>query len=223
MYNNFSNSFISLPEITKNLIIINGIVFLACIVIPGLQIKLSLFYFTNPEFRPYQIITHMFNHAGLAHLFFNMFTLYSFGGFIERYLGAKKFLLFYLLTGLGGALLHIGVDMFNIYQITGGLILNEQIALQHQQLIPIYITRMLGASGAVFGVLTAFGTMYPEARLMLLFPPIPIKAKVLIPILIVVELFLGFENWDNIAHFAHLGGALFGYLLIKYWKEKPFY
>lgn len=223
MYNNFSNSFSSLPEITKNLIIINAIVFLACILIPGLSERISLYYFTNPEFRPYQIITHMFAHAGPAHIIFNMFTLYSFGGYVERYLGAKKFLIFYLLTGLGGALLHIGVDAITIYKATGSIILNEQIALQHQQLIPIYITRMLGASGAVFGVLTAFGTMYPEARLMLIFPPIPIKAKILIPILILIELFLGFENWDNIAHFAHLGGALFGYLLIKYWKEKPFF
>lgn len=213
-----NRGFGGIPEITKNLMIINGIVFLATLIIPGLRESLSLHYFSNEAFRPWQIVTHMFNHATFFHIFFNMFTLYNFGVMLERVLGPKRFLTFYLFTGFGGAFLHLFVDVIQVYHATGTVWLDYG-NLVNQQMKTIYNSQMLGASGAVFGVLTAFGIMYPEARIMLLFPPIPLKAKVFIPILILMELSLGIGNWDNVAHFAHLGGALFGYILLKIWNK----
>lgn len=217
----------NLPEITKNLIIINAIMLLAVTFYPGLYQYVSLYYFSNEMFRPWQIVTHMFTHANMMHLFFNMFSLFMFGSVLERVLGAKRFLAFYLLTGFGGAFLHQLVNVYQVYDITGQLWVNldmiNNLAIpfsEKQEVAKIFFTPMVGASGAVFGVLIGFAYFFPDTKLMLLFPPIPIKAKVLVAILIAMELWFGYQQQGNIAHFAHLGGALFGYLILKSWKRK---
>lgn len=218
--------FSALPEITKNLMIINGIMLLAVVLFPDLYQIVSLYYFSNELFKPWQIVTHMFTHAGFLHLFFNMFALFMFGGVLERMLGPQRFLAFYLFTGFGGAFLHLMVNVIQVYMISEDVWLTRELIgsldvsiMDKRELMAIYMTPMVGASGAVFGILTAFGVLFPNARLMLLFPPIPVKAKVFIPILIVLELFSGIAGQGNIAHFAHLGGALFGFLLLKYWRK----
>jgi len=219
----------NLPEITKNLIIINGVMLLALTVYPDLYGYVSLYYFSNDMFRPWQIVTHMFSHAqiGSMHLFFNMFTLFMFGSVLERVLGPKRFLTLYMLTGFGGAFLHQLVDIIQVYQISGHVWLTpdliDHLAIPYSdklELAKIYATPMVGASGAVFGLLTAFAMLFPNAELMLLFPPIPVRAKILISILIISELIFGYMQMGNIAHFAHLGGALFGYLILKSWKRR---
>jgi membrane associated rhomboid family serine protease len=218
----------NLPEITKNLIIINAIMLLAMTFFPGLYQYVSLYYFSNEMFRPWQIVTHMFTHANLMHLFFNMFSLYMFGSVLERVLGAKRFLTFYLLTGFGGAFLYGLVNVLHVYFLSGefwisNLEMINQLAIplsDKQEIANIIFTPMVGASGAVFGVLIGFAFFFPDTQLMLIFPPIPIKAKVLVAILIVYELWSGYQQQGNIAHFAHLGGALFGYLILKSWKRR---
>lgn len=217
----------NLPEITKNLIIINAIMLLAVTFFPGLYQYVSLYYFSNEMFRPWQIVTHMFTHANFMHLFFNMFSLYMFGSVLERVLGPKRFLTFYLLTGLGGAFLHELVNILQVYHISGLVNINYDIInnlnipfSSKEELAQIFFSPMVGASGAVFGVLIGFAFFFPNSQLMLIFPPIPIRAKTLVFILIASELFLGYQQQGNIAHFAHLGGALFGYLILKSWKRK---
>lgn len=217
----------NLPEITKNLIIINAITLLALTLYPSLYEYLSLFYFSNEQFKPWQIVTHMFSHGSFTHLFFNMFSLFMFGSVLENVLGSKRFLTYYLLTGFGGAFLHLLVNVLQVYQLSGHiwitpeLINGLQIATTEQiEIIKIFATPMVGASGAVFGVLIGFAYFFPNTQLMLIFPPIPIKAKVLVTILILLELYWGYQQQGNIAHFAHLGGALFGYFILKSWKRR---
>lgn len=220
--------FQQLPQITKNLILINGIVYLALFIHPILYKYLSLYYFSNELFQPWQIVTHMFSHANFMHLFFNMFALWMFGSVLEQVLGPQRFLKFYLLTGFGGAFLHLLVNMSEIYSLSGqlsitsldainalGISLADKITIRD-----IIFTPMVGASGAVFGVLIGFAFFFPDARLMLIFPPIPIKAKVLVTILIIFELYSGYQRAGNIAHFAHLGGAFFGYFVLRSWKRR---
>ena len=216
-----------LPEITKNLIIINAIMLLATATYPELTYKVALYYFSNENFRPWQLITHMFAHGGFGHLFFNMFTLFMFGSVLERVIGSKRFLNFYLLTGLGGAFLHLLVIVIQVYSLSGqiwitpDIVQNLAIPFQNKmEVMQLTSVPMLGASGAVFGVLIGFAYLFPNTQLMLIFPPIPMKAKTLVFILIIFELYMGYEQAGNIAHFAHLGGALFGYLILKYWKQK---
>lgn len=167
---------------------------------------LALFYPTSEYFRPYQLVTHMFMHGDLTHLFFNMFALFMFGPAIEARLGEQKFLAYYFITGFGAMALHLGVQAF---EFSAGL--------------PAYNANipMLGASGAIFGVLTAYGMLFPDNKIMLLFPPIPMKAKYMVILFAVFELIAGLGPFrgDGIAHFAHLGGALFGFLLILYWRK----
>jgi membrane associated rhomboid family serine protease len=168
---------------------------------------LALFYPTSEYFRPYQLVTHMFMHGDLNHLFFNMFGLFMFGPSIEARMGSQKFLSYYFLTGLGA----MGLHMFVSY-----------LELQAGSVSPGTINvPMLGASGAIFGVLTAYGVLFPNNRIMLLIPPIPMKAKYMVILFAVLELFLGLGPFraDGVAHFAHLGGALFGFLLILYWRR----
>lgn len=185
----------SITDVVKNLIIINVIVFIAVkflIPIPDIEQYFVLFRPTSPYFVPVQIVTHMFSHADISHIFFNMFGLYMFGSMVEASLGPKRFLILYLISGLAASAL----QMF---------------------LSPVPI---LGASGAVFGVTTAFATMFPNTQLMLLFPPIPMKAKYMAILFIAIGLFSGFSGAnDGIAHFAHVGGAICGFLMIIYWKQ----
>ncbi|WP_199138768.1 rhomboid family intramembrane serine protease [Pedobacter sp. ASV12] len=219
---------LNIPPVVKNLLIINIIFFAATWFQREFMVEnLSVFYFNSPFFKIWQPITYMFMHGGLAHIFFNMFALYSFGSILEAHWGGKRFINFYLITGLGALALQWAVQAFEVYQITGSPInnlygLNITDLAAATKLRDIYSTPMLGASGAIFGLLVAFGMLYPNVELYIMFIPVPVKAKYIIPIYIVIELFLGFSQFkgDSVAHFAHLGGALIGYILVKLWKNK---
>jgi membrane associated rhomboid family serine protease len=230
--------FSAIPEITKNLIIINGLVFLSAMAFPILDHYFALFPIMSSHFQPYQIVTHMFMHGSVTHIFFNMFTLFMFGTEIERAFGAKKFLFFYLSTGLGAAFLHSVIHYFEASQLMQGIepemvntIVREgrgiilqgmnyssEPAATLNRLINIPV---VGASGAVFGLLAAFGMLYPNRVIYLIIPPIPLKAKYFVIIFGLFELYLGISNAQTgIAHFAHLGGALFGFLIVLYWRRQ---
>jgi len=214
---------INIPPVVKNLLIINGIMLFASWILGDVVTKyLAVFYFDSPLFEVWQPITYMFMHGGIAHLFFNMFGLFMFGGILEQRWGQKKFINFYLITGLGALALQWGVQALEVYQITGRVINDLNVVGANPDLRAIYTSPMVGASGAIFGVLTAFAVLYPNVELMLMFIPFPVKAKYFIPIYIVIELFLGVARipGDSIAHFAHLGGALIGFILVKLWKDK---
>lgn len=237
-----------IPLVVKNLLIINALALLAGFVFQsslGLDLNriLGLYYFQSDFFKPYQIVTHMFMHGGLFHLFFNMFALFMFGRVLESVWGSKRFFIYYFFTGLGAAALHTLVNFIEVQSLlakltpeqieivknqgpelwaSGRNYLDESMAAYNRALnIPT-----VGASGAVFGVLLAFGMLFPNTQLMLIFPPIPMKAKYFVIIYGALELYLGFANHGgNIAHFAHLGGMLFGFILIKYWnmRSRNFY
>jgi len=201
-----------LTDVVKNLLIINVVIYVVvAMIMPNLREYFVLFYPGNSEmFKPIQLVTHMFMHGSPTHLFFNMFALYMFGPPLENYFGPKKFLIFYLLCGFGAVALHMGVWYFELSGLTPGT----------QAYYNIFLGSVVGASGAVFGLLAGFGTLFPDTKLMLLFPPIPIKAKWFVLLYGALELFLGVGNFNTgIAHFAHLGGAIFGFLLIQYWRK----
>jgi membrane associated rhomboid family serine protease len=198
------------PPVVKNLIIINVIVFVACIALQdkytlpgyerfGLQAVLALWPINDAYFRPYQVATHLFTHADIGHLFFNMFNLWMFGRILENVWGAKRFLNFYLVCGLAAAATHLAVQYF-----TG----QSSFAV--------------GASGAVMGVMVGFAYLFPNTELMIIFLPIPIKAKWIVTALVAIDLFSGLGKFsgDNVAHFAHLGGALAGFIIVYYWNKK---
>lgn len=170
--------------------------------------QLAIFFPASEFFRPYQIVTHMFMHGNLTHLFFNMFALFMFGPPVESTFGPQRFLIYYLLTGFGALFLQMLVTWIEMNYLGGSPYLAN---------VP-----MVGASGAVFGLLAGYGILFPNNRIMLLFPPIPMKAKYFVMIYAGIELFLGVGRFTSgIAHFAHIGGALFGFLLILYWRRRP--
>jgi rhomboid family protein len=230
-----------IPHAVKNLLIINGIMFVLLLIFENsgtnLNFTLGLFYWKSAQFEPYQIITHMFMHGGLTHILFNMFALWMFGSPLEQIWGPKRFLIFYLLTGLGAAFLHMMVIHFQAEQLMAGMapgdyqeVLNNGFDVLMQgknyqgvagQLNELVNIPTIGASGAVFGILAGFAMFFPNTELMLIFFPIPIKAKYFVLIYAVLELVLGVTQFqgDNIAHFAHVGGALFGFLIIKFWQR----
>jgi membrane associated rhomboid family serine protease len=235
-----------LPPVVKNLLIINGLFFLATISFSGaFQIDLTrvlgLFLPGAPDFKPLQLVTHMFMHANFSHIFFNMFALWMFGTAIENLIGGKRFLVYYLITGFGAAFLHLGVTYIEALNLKSQLISAGYTAeeLQRyleagrynilpgvsQRTIELYLMKYLvptvGASGAVFGILLAFGMFFPNSYIYLFFA-IPVKAKYFVIAYGAIELFFGFANrpGDNVAHFAHLGGMVFGFLLIKYWRRR---
>ncbi len=245
----------NLPHITKNILIINVLLFVATFLFQGqidLIRELGAYTFNSPLFQPYQIVTHFFMHGGLMHIFFNMFALVMFGAHLERIWGPKRFFVFYIISALGAYLLYGGIGTYEMYQAkmeilntfnNGELILSEvnnaiiegrssiltdnpdTIAFLNSPLSRAYInpgiTPMVGASGAIFGLLAAFGTLFPNTQLMLLFPPIPIKAKYLVIGLMVISIYLGLNQFegDNIAHFAHVGGGLVGFIMVKIWQR----
>lgn len=222
-----------LPPVIKNLIILNVLMFLAEFVRTDWVIEnLSLFYFDSPLFKPVQLVTHMFMHSpsNFAHIFFNMFALWMFGSVLENVWGPKRFLIYYFVTGFGAVFLHQAVEAYQLYQITGSIFIPEQFGsytqAQIESISAIAGTPVLGASGAIFGVLAAFGLLFPNTLLYIYFL-FPIKAKYFILIYIAIEIYMGVVNspGDNVAHFAHLGGALFGFILIKIWgaDKKRFY
>ena len=203
-----------LPPVTKNIVAINVLVFIATLVNQQFMVaNFAMFYPTSPFFRPWQIITHMFMHGGFWHIFFNMYSLLMFGTVLERSIGSKKFLIFYFVTGLGAVALHTGVEWIEA-QI---FMANEQVMAYHNLLM----TPTLGASGAIYGVLIGYAMVYPQSRLTLLFPPVTLTAKWMVIIFAAIELFTGITGTaDGVAHFAHLGGMLFGWLLIRMWRRQ---
>lgn len=231
-----------IPPVVKNLLIINGLLLFATFALERLNINLTTylgsFFPLSKWFLPHQLITSMFMHADFSHLFFNMFALFMFGRILENLWGSKRFLTYYMLTGIGAVVLHSVVNYIQAYPILQNIseqelssVINEGrealmtgkhfIDPNLEKLNLIYNAPVVGASGAVFGILLAFGMLFPNTELMLLFPPIPIKAKYFVIGYGVFELFFGVANFhgDNIAHFAHLGGMLFGFILLKYWKQ----
>ena len=277
---NYRSSFLgSIPPVVKNLLIINVLVFFAASIFKSsLGIDLNdiagLHFFMSEKFNPAQLVTYMFLHANLSHIFFNMFAVYMFGRVLEQVWGPKRFLTFYLVTGIGAAVMQQIVqyielkpflDAIEFYKTNpshedlvvllrdylrpatlemaqnaqsftraydqmvasnpqGAITLSLEFVQQFRiDYLNAFIT--IGASGAVFGILLAFGMLFPNTQLMLLFPPIPIKAKYFVMIYGVMELFYGVGNFkaDNVAHWAHLGGMLFGFFMIRYWKRKGIY
>ncbi|RZL34311.1 MAG: rhomboid family intramembrane serine protease [Pedobacter sp.] len=226
----------NITPVVKNLLIINVIFYAATWLMgqQGFQLEeyLAVFYFDSPFFKVWQPITYMFMHGSTMHIFFNMFALYSFGSILEAHWGGKRFINFYLITGLGALALQWGVQAFEVYQITGSAINNLNTLSQNGMSMAdistirgIYAGPMVGASGAIFGLLVAFAVLYPNLEMYIMFIPVPVKAKYIIPVYIVIESFLGVARFegDSIAHFAHLGGALIGFILVKLWRNKNTY
>ncbi|QEE48091.1 rhomboid family intramembrane serine protease [Flavobacterium alkalisoli] len=239
-----------ITETVKQLIIINILFFIGTIVVPQAYSFLALHFPLNPEFKLWQPVTHMFMHGNVPHILFNMLGLWMFGSALEHFWGTSKFLFFYLSCGIGAALVNIGIDyaLFNNalqVLIENGYskadilsVLNEGKILvawkdvlspiQLQNLVSSYMTSGVGASGALYGIMIAFAFMFPNAELMLIFFPIPIKAKYFVPGLLAFDLFMGVKGnavigqGDGVAHFAHLGGALVGFLIMWYWKKNQF-
>ena len=227
------SNFSELPEVVKNLLIINGLFFLATISLDNFGLDLvkifGLHQFQSPDFKPHQIITHLFMHGNFTHLFFNMFALWMFGKILENFWGAKRFLTFYIVTGIGAAFVHLLISQYQILSISNQIpeMLNLAIEGRYNPSVPIskkltqlIITPAVGASGAVFGLLLAFGMLFPNTLLYLYFA-IPVKAKYFVIAYGLLELYAGISNnpADNVAHFAHLGGMIFGFFLIKYWRK----
>ena len=203
----------SIPTVTRNLLLINIVVFVATFIDDTLlhddymYRMFALFYPASPFFRIWQPLTHMFMHGGFWHLFFNMYTLLMFGAPVERAIGERKFLIFYFICGFGAMALHWGVQWCQLHLAAG-------------MAADILSIPTVGASGAIYGVLIAFAMLYPDATLVLLFPPIPLKAKWWVLIFAGIEVVTGITGtMDGIAHFAHLGGMLIGFLLMLYWRK----
>ena len=213
-----------LPTVVKNLLIINVLMYLATITLVRFNIDLTnilgLHFFKASDFRIYQLVTYMFMHGNFGHLFFNMFALWMFGNTLENIWGSKRFLLFYMVCGIGAGLCQ---ELVQYIQYTTTLA-DYATVNTGGQIIPMstYLNMMttVGASGAIYGLLLAFGMMFPDSRIYLYFF-IPIKAKWFVIGYAVIELLMGLGGTDNVAHFAHLGGMLFGLLLILYWRKNP--
>lgn len=240
----------NITETVKHLIILNIIFFVGSMFI-GEDIArkfLALFYVENSNFGYWQFVSYMFMHGGFMHILFNMYALFAFGSALEHFWGGPKFLFFYLSCGVGAALIHSGVNYYHFEKgiefltsngFTSGdlsmLLSESKYDLSNEELIynPVvsemlaaYSVPAVGASGAIYGILVAFAFMFPNAELMLLFIPFPIKAKYFVPGLIAMDLFSGVTGQSifggGIAHFAHIGGALFGFLIMWYWKKNQF-
>ena len=231
-----------LPMVVKNLLIINGLFFLATIALDSMGIDLfktlALYYPSSNQFGIWQLVTYMFMHGGFTHVLFNMFALWMFGNVLENVWGPRRFLNYYLITGVGAGLTHILVAYIRIlssgYELTPDqleMIYNEgyqvlQSGRNYANPAMSFYNIMInvptvGASGAVFGILLAFGMMFPNSLIYIYFA-FPMKAKYFVILYGVIELVSGISNrtGDNVAHFAHLGGMFFGYFLIMYWKKK---
>lgn len=233
-----------ITDTVKHLIIINAIVFIGRMTLGGGNLFmewLALYFPENDLFQPWQIFSHMFMHADLMHIGFNMFALWMFGTAVETQLGSKKFLFLYISAGLGAVLFHLGYNYFEYLPLKQALI---DIGVSHSQMVEvfnegkvfkavgqdindIFMTPMVGASGCIMGVLAAFGIMNPDAKLMMIFLPIPIKAKYFIPGIILLDVISAltgqsFFSPSNTAFMAHVGGAIIGALIMWYWKKTQF-
>ncbi|HEY8404847.1 MAG TPA: rhomboid family intramembrane serine protease [Flavobacteriales bacterium] len=229
-----------LPVVTKNLLIINVLMFLASQVLPEtFSLNMTGYFFQSENFRPWQIITHMFMHGNVMHIFFNMFGVYMFGATLEHYWGPKRFLNYYLLCGIGAFGLHQLITYIEVQQLSAALpndLLKQVYLIGNEALMEgknftnptaanlniALNVGLVGASGCLFGLLLAYGMMFPNAELFLMFIPVPIKAKWFVIGYGAVELMLALRNapGDNVAHYAHLGGMIFGYIILKYWQKK---
>jgi membrane associated rhomboid family serine protease len=238
--------FTNLPPVVKNLLIINILCFLPSVYlshnfsIPGFDPMgnwFGIYYFNSANFRIWQVITYMFIHGGWLHIIFNMFVLFQFGPIVEYSLGSKRFFNMYFICGLGAIALQMLVQGIEVHAITGAFTIPNpttdpnyfyQFGVHAQKMYDIYTGGMIGASGAIFGIMIAFAMLYPNMELMIMFIPVPVKAKYAIMGYVALELYLTLNQTqgDNVAHLAHLGGALFGFLLIKFWgikKPNSFY
>ncbi|WP_343685805.1 rhomboid family intramembrane serine protease [Chryseobacterium gleum] len=235
--------FNNIPPITRNIIIINVVVFILTYFMGNQMIGyLAGFYPFSPFFHSWQIITHMFMHGSIMHILFNMMTLFSFGPILEQTLGDKKYLLLYFASGLGAFFLFNAWNFVEVQQLSReleqlGFNVNAYLSgasvefagntssvLKQKELLEslkaIVATPMVGASGAIFGVVAAFATLYPDAKIGIMFIPVPMKVKYLLPIIVVISIYLGVSgNGGGIAHLAHVGGALVGWLLALSWKK----
>lgn len=237
------NSFFSsIPPVVKNLLIINILVWFFMAIIPAadqvLNKYLALYYFSSPAFQPYQLFTYMFLHGNFMHLFFNMFALFIFGKTIEMAMGSARFLFYYVTCGICAALVQMGVFAIYIHNLEGLMPADvvQQVVEQGYGILQrgynytdpdcaalnaFINTPMVGASGAIYGVLLAFGFLFPNIPVYLFFIPVPIKSKWLIIGYFVIELLYGVSgSADGVAHFAHLGGMIFGFLILLYWRKK---
>ena len=217
-------TFSLLPPVVKNLLILNGLFFLGTVVLEsrGLDLvgMLGLFFPASPFFEPFQLFSHLFMHGSFGHLFSNMLALWMFGTPMENLWGPKRFLTYYLITGLGAAACHLGVMAWDYSQVLPFAELGDGEAIAY--LNQLFASPTVGASGAVFGLLLAYGMTFPNQEIYVYFL-LPIKAKYFVAIYGLFELFSGLSNTgSNIAHFAHLGGMLFGFLLIKRWRSNAY-
>lgn len=220
----------NIPTVTKNLLIINVLAYLVGMVFGihsgGFNDLFGLHFFLAPDFGLYQLVTYMFMHASLSHLFFNMFALWMFGCIVERTWGARKFLFYYMACGIGAGLLQEMAQFVQFYMLAAenihGFSVSQIMTVAKASAVGINMWTTVGASGAIYGILLAFGMLYPEER-MFIFPlPVPIKAKFFVVGYAAIELFMAFStSGDGVAHLAHLGGMLFGFLLIRYWRRHP--
>ena len=232
---------------TNRLVAANVVIFiLVQALFAGERSGFELYFWQNPEFQPWQLISYMFLHGGWSHLAFNMLALWSFGRILERVWGGHRFLLFYLICGVGAALLHLAVanyqfqDVYQqilaagfsesdiqrvIYQgrdiSAGSSAIDKEII---REFYSLFHMPAIGASGAVYGILVAFAMLFPDFKVILIFLPIPVKAKFFVPVLLLIDLSAGLTGFSifgaNIAHFAHIGGALIGFLLVQFWLRR---
>jgi membrane associated rhomboid family serine protease len=231
-----------IPVVTKNLLAINVVMFLALIVADknGIDLNniLGLHFYMSEEFHPYQLVTYMFMHGGFSHLFFNMFALFMFGRTLEYVWGPKRFLIFYVVAGLGAAFVQELVGAVRFYNLVEGVVA-DKLAIVFEEgaaalregknfILPklaelnlVLNSQTVGASGAVYAILLGFGMLFPNERMFVFPVPFPIKAKYFVIGYALIELYMGTMGTpDGVAHFAHLGGMLFGFLLIKLWRNK---
>jgi membrane associated rhomboid family serine protease len=238
-----------MPRAVLALLIVNVVAFAAGLVLPNGREQLidtgALWYPANDHFGVWQLVSHMFLHGSLGHIFFNMFALVSFGSVLEREWGAGRFLLFYFLCGVGAGLAQIGINWYQFNDLHAKLVaagltpahISELLAngggrlpadpaakAVLVELYEVYATPMLGASGAIYGLLVAFGFLHPNAKLAMMFVPVPVAAKYFIPGLLLLDLFSGVTGFSlfgaGIAHFAHLGGAAIGFVLMLLWRRR---
>ncbi len=234
----------NIPPAVRVILVINAAMFLFSQLVAvmfniDLNKILGLYFFKSDLFKPFQVVTHMFMHGGLMHIFFNMYALWMFGQVLERIWGTKRFFIYYFVTGFGAVVLHSFVEYLRFLSISSALSPEAVEMVKHQgaeiiasyknytnpnlaQLNLLYHIPTVGASGAVFGLLLAFGMLFPNTELYIMFIPVPVKAKYFVIGYGILELFSGLNNSpnDNVAHFAHLGGMLFGFILVKLWQKK---
>ena len=221
-----------IPPVVKNILIINVLLFIATYALSRFNVHLNdilgMHYWQANKFNITQLVSYMFMHGGLAHVFFNMFALVMFGTMLERTWGSRRFLLYYIVTGVGAGIIQQVFWTIDFKPFVDAMnTALQQFPNDSVQIIEHKITQLnkpitVGASGSIFGILLAFGWLFPKAELYMFFIPVPIKARLAVTIYAVAELFFGVANfsWDNIAHFAHLGGMLFGAILILIWRKQ---